>query len=65
MSDAPPRDDTCRRCGTSDEGVQWWGDKFRKHELRQGRADPGVLCGTCSALHQEARFAAEFALTNS
>lgn len=40
--------DTCDRCGKTDEGIAWFAAAFRKAELRHGRPDPGNLCGSCA-----------------
>jgi hypothetical protein len=39
---------TCDRCGKTEEGVGWFAAAYRKVELRKGRPDPGNLCGSCA-----------------
>jgi len=51
--------DTCDRCGKTDEGISWFGPAYRKNELKHGRPDPGTLCGDCAGHDTGIRLAAE------
>ncbi len=51
----------CVKCGTADEGVEWFGMAYRKKELRAGRPDPGILCGACAGARDGARIGEDIA----
>jgi hypothetical protein len=50
---------TCDRCGKTDDGIGWFAAAYRKKELRNGRNDPGNLCGSCAGSDTGHRIAVE------
>lgn len=50
---------TCAKCGKSDDAIGWFGALFRKNEVRRGRPDPGILCGSCAGSRTGERIANE------
>jgi hypothetical protein len=57
--------DKCDQCGKTDEGIGWFGAAYRRKELKNGRADPGNLCGACAGSVDGKRIGAEAARTVS
>ena len=57
--------DVCDGCGKRGEGVAWWGPAYRKKELRNGRDDPGNLCGECSGARDGERIGQDYVDTGS
>lgn len=51
--------DTCGRCGKTEEGIGWFAAAYRKKELKSSRPDPGNLCGSCAGSENGKRIAAE------
>lgn len=49
---------TCSRCGKTEEGIAWFAKAYRKMTLRRHGFDPGHLCGTCAGAESGARIAA-------
>lgn len=43
-----PQNNTCDKCGAVDEGIGFLARAFRLVEIRNGRSDPGNLCGSCA-----------------
>ena len=41
--------DICDKCGRTHSGIGVFAHAFQQSELRQGRPDPGNLCGVCAA----------------
>jgi hypothetical protein len=39
---------TCDKCGKTEEGVDWFAKAFRRMQLKRGNPDPGHLCGSCA-----------------
>lgn len=68
FSRPPPRvvlNNTCDRCGKTEEGVGHIARGYRLMRLKRGHADPGNVCGACagSEIGKEigARIASEIA----
>lgn len=53
--------DTCDRCGKTEDGIDSFGAANRRKELRNGRPDPGNLCGSCAGSDTGKRIARELA----
>lgn len=53
----PCEDIPCERCG----GVAntWFAEAVRHKELKNGRPDPGILCGSCAGSDTGKRIAKE------
>jgi hypothetical protein len=45
---SPKASDTCDACGKTQGGIAWFAAGFRKLWLKQGKPDPGNLCGSCA-----------------
>ena len=41
--------DICDKCGRTHSGIGIFAHAFQQSEIRQGRPDPGNICGMCAA----------------
>lgn len=53
------KNNTCDRCGKTEDGIDWFGRVYRIVEMRKGRLDPGNLCGSCAGSDTGKRIAGE------
>jgi hypothetical protein len=67
FSRPPPRvelNDTCDRCGKTDEGIGWIARGYRLMRLKRGHPDPGNLCGACAGSETGKEIGARLASLN-
>lgn len=57
--DSQMDNDTCDNCKATAEGIGWIARGYRKKELKNGRPDPGNLCGACAGSRDGKRIATE------
>lgn len=56
---------TCDRCGKTEEGIGWFARGYRKMTMRREQRDPGNLCGKCAGSETGFRIGSEIAKAES